>query len=297
MCSGARRRFHRLIRNFHVAAISKLEISLDQVRLRRAFRGIGGEKELEAIAGLIDHEIGVPVGAADGFADQSLGTLHLLSQSGHRLPPEAESCRPHWPVAASVAGPGRAEQRSIASRPRWIGCKRRQGRSLLKALQKHLRGDLGAEAAGVGFAGGEGAVFPELVAAVAPATEPEVFAPLLAGVHAAGHVGHEPTELIGVGGFHQRQILEIAEVEAAVAVAGHRKQLRVEGGEIALPIHAEDRERAIQLVLGHPRIALDQADHLLEFAQHHGITVLLAQPPEGPQEVAVLLLHRGALHR
>ena len=109
-------------------------------------------------------------------------------------------------------------------------------------------------------------MFPELVAAVAPAAEAEVFAALVAGLHAAGHVGHEPTELLGVGGLHQRQILDVAKVEAAVAVAGHRKQLRVEGGEIALPIHAEDRERAIQLVLGHPRIALDQADHLLEFA-------------------------------
>ena len=57
--------------------------------------------------------------------------------------------------------------RSIASRPRWIGCEGSQGRTFFKALQQRLRWDLGAEAAGVGFAGGEGAVFPEFVAAVA----------------------------------------------------------------------------------------------------------------------------------
>ena len=87
----------------------------------------------------------------------------------------------------------------------------------------------------------------------------------MAGVHTAAHVGHEPTELVGVGGFHQRQILQVAEVEAAVAVAGHRQQLRVEGGEVALPVDAEDGERPVELVLGHPLIALNQADHLLEF--------------------------------
>ena len=76
--SGARWRFHGLIHHFHVAAISELEIGLDRVSPGRAFGGIGGEKELEAIAGLIDHEIGVPVGASNGIADQALGALNLL---------------------------------------------------------------------------------------------------------------------------------------------------------------------------------------------------------------------------
>ena len=173
--------------------------------------GVSGEKQLEAAVGLIHQEIGVLVGAADGFADQPLGTLHLLFHNRVTAPPpEAGSCRPHWPVAASAARPGRAEQRSIASRIRLIGCKGSQGRTFFKALLQQLRRDLSAEAAGVGFAGGEGAVFPEFVAAVAPAAEAEVLAAFVAGVHAAGHISREPTELLGVGGLRQRKILEIA---------------------------------------------------------------------------------------
>ena len=92
-----------------------------------------------------------------------------------------------------------AEQRWIALRPRWIGCEWRQGRAFFKALQQHLRGDLDAEAAGVGFAGGEGAVFPELVAAVAPAAGDVGFA----GDHGADAVvhrlGHPVVNLAALG--------------------------------------------------------------------------------------------------
>ena len=125
-------------------------------------------------------------------------------------------------------------------------------------------------------------MLPELVAAGAPATEPEVLAALVAGVDTAAHVGQEPTELIGLGGLHQRQITQVAEVEGAVAVAGHRQQLGVESGEIPIRVNAENRERAIELVLGHPFVALNQADDLLEFPQHDGMAVLLAKAPEGP---------------
>ena len=90
-----------------------------------------------------------------------------------------------WPSKPAHLLEG-AEQRSIASSPRWIGCEWRQGRAFFKALQPHLHGDLGAEAAGVGFAGGEGAVFPELVAAVAPAAGDVGFA----GDHGADAVVH-----------------------------------------------------------------------------------------------------------
>ena len=76
--SGARWRFHGLIHHFHVAAISELEIGLDRVSPGRAFGGIGGEKELEAFAWLIDQEIGVPVGSPNGIADQAFRALNLL---------------------------------------------------------------------------------------------------------------------------------------------------------------------------------------------------------------------------
>ena len=50
----------------------------------------------------------------------------------------------------------------------------------------------------------------------------EVCAAVAAG---ACHVGHEPTELLGVGGLHQRQILELPQV-LTLPKAFKRKQLR-----------------------------------------------------------------------
>ena len=89
-----------------VAAVAEFEEGLNGIAAGVA--GVSGEKQFEAAVRLIHQEIGVPVGAADGFADQTLGTLHLFLTIGSPLPPpEAESCRPHWLVAASAAGQGR----------------------------------------------------------------------------------------------------------------------------------------------------------------------------------------------
>ena len=61
-----------------------------------------------------------------------------------------------------------------------MGGERRSG---FEAFQQHLNRDLGAEAAGVGLAGGEAAVFPKFVAAVAATAEAEVFTAVVAGLH------------------------------------------------------------------------------------------------------------------
>ena len=63
-----------------VAAIAEFEEGLNRITARVA--GISGEEQLEAAVGLVHHEIGVPVGAAHGFTDQSLGTLHFLFHDG-----------------------------------------------------------------------------------------------------------------------------------------------------------------------------------------------------------------------
>ena len=63
----------------------------------------------------------------------------------------------------------------------------------------------------------------------------------------------------------EEAIAEVAEVEAAVAVGAHREQFWIEGGEIALPIHAEDGERPVEFVLIESPIKLNQLDHLFEF--------------------------------
>ena len=160
----------------------------------------------------------------------------------------------------------------------WLGGERRSG---FEAFQQHLNRDLGAEAAGVGLAGGEAAVFPEFVAAVAATAEAEVFTAVVAGLHTAAHVREEALELIGLGGLHQGHVLQVSQVEGAVAIACYRQELRVEGGEVALPVDAEDGEGAVQFVLGHALVPLDQADHLLELAQNHGIAVLFTEVPEG----------------
>ena len=78
LCSDARLRFHGLIHDFQIAAISEHEIRLDWIDPRRTFRGIGSEEELEAFARLVNHEVGVPVSSPQGITDQALGALHLL---------------------------------------------------------------------------------------------------------------------------------------------------------------------------------------------------------------------------
>ena len=140
-------------------------------------------------------------------------------------------------------------------------------------------------------------MLPELVAAVAAATEAEVFAALLAGLNALAHVREQLPELFGPRGGFQGHIPQIPQVEAAVAVAGHGEQLGVKGGEIPLPIDTQNREGSVQLVLGHPLATLDQADHLLELPQHNGMPVLFAETPERAQEIAVFALHGRSLHR
>ena len=77
--AGAHGRLQFFIGHLAVAAIAEFEERLNGIAAGVA--GIGGEKQLETALGLIHHEIGVPVGAADGFADQPLGTLHLLFQN------------------------------------------------------------------------------------------------------------------------------------------------------------------------------------------------------------------------
>ena len=67
--------------------------------------------------------------------------------------------------------------------------------ALLKALQQDLDRNLSPEAAGVGFGGGQAAVLPEFVAAVATATEAEVFAVVLTALDTTVHIGQQPVEL------------------------------------------------------------------------------------------------------
>ena len=74
--AGAHGRLQLFIGHLAVAAVAEFEEGLNGVAAGVA--GVSGEKQLEAAVGLIHFEISVPVGAADGFADQPLGTLHLL---------------------------------------------------------------------------------------------------------------------------------------------------------------------------------------------------------------------------
>ena len=82
--AGAHGRLQLFIGHLAVAAVAEFEEGLNGVAAGIA--GVSGEKQLETAVGLIHNEIRVPVGAADGFADQSLGTLHFFSQSGRRRP-------------------------------------------------------------------------------------------------------------------------------------------------------------------------------------------------------------------
>ena len=62
------------------------------------------------------------------------------------------------------------------------------GWTLFETLEKHFHGDFGAEAAGIGFTRGQGAVFPKLVASIPASAQPKVFATLMACLHPLGHV-------------------------------------------------------------------------------------------------------------
>jgi hypothetical protein len=62
------------------------------------------------------------------------------------------------------------------------------GWTLFETLEKHFHGDFGAEAAGIGFTRGQGAVFPKLVASIPASAQPKVFEALLARFHSLGHV-------------------------------------------------------------------------------------------------------------
>ena len=74
---------------------------------------------------------------------------------------------------------------------------------LFKAFQQNLHRNLGAETAGVRFTGGQAAVFPELVAAIATTAEAEVFAAFLATVNTLAHIREQPLELLCSGGLLQ----------------------------------------------------------------------------------------------
>jgi hypothetical protein len=98
-------------------------------------------------------------------------------------------------------------------------------------------------------------------------------------------------------GLFEAGAAQVAEVEAAVAIRAHRQQLRIEGGEIALPVDAEDAEGAIEFVLVEALLALDQPDHLLEFPQPQRVAIGFAEPPELLQKGSVLPFPLAALHR
>ena len=76
-------------------------------------------------------------------------------------------------------------------------------RTLFKAFQQHLHRNLGSEAAGVCFTGGQAAVLPELVAAVATAAKAEVLASFLAALNTSAHIREQPLELLCPGGLLQ----------------------------------------------------------------------------------------------
>ena len=78
------------IGNFKAIAIAEFEEGLD--RIAAGVVGIGGEKQLETAVGLLHHEIGVPVGAADCFAKQPLGSLNLFFRN--RSPPPTWGRKP-----------------------------------------------------------------------------------------------------------------------------------------------------------------------------------------------------------
>ena len=65
--AGAYRRLQLFIGHLAVASIAEFEEGLNGITAGIA--GIGGEKQLEAAVGLIHQEIGVPIGAAHGFAE------------------------------------------------------------------------------------------------------------------------------------------------------------------------------------------------------------------------------------
>ena len=70
-----------------------------------------------------------------------------------------------------------------------------EGWPLFKAFQQNLHRNLGAETAGVRLTGGQAAVFPELVAAIAATAEAEVLAAFLATVNPLAHIREQPLEL------------------------------------------------------------------------------------------------------
>ena len=87
-------RLQLFVGHLEIAAIAEFEEGLN--RITAGVAGIGGEKQLEASVRLIHHEIGVPVGAADGFADQSLGTLHLFFTIGSPPPTDVRNLQAPW---------------------------------------------------------------------------------------------------------------------------------------------------------------------------------------------------------
>ena len=139
-------------------------------------------------------------------------------------------------------------------------------------------------------------MLPEFVAAVATATEAEVLAVVLTALDTPVHIGQQPVELRRLRGCLQGEVAQVAQIERSVPVAGNGQQFWIKRGEISLPIDAQDRKGAVQFVLGHALIPLDQADHLLKLPQNNGVAVLFAESPERPQKVAVFALHGHPLH-
>ena len=92
--AGAHGRLQLFIGHLAVAAVAEFEEGLNGVAAGVA--GVSGEKQLETAVGLMHNEIGVPVGAADGFADQSLGTLHLFFTIGSPPPTGVRNLQVLW---------------------------------------------------------------------------------------------------------------------------------------------------------------------------------------------------------
>ena len=76
-------------------------------------------------------------------------------------------------------------------------------RTLFKAFQQHLHRNLGSEAAGVRFTGGQAAVLPELVAAIATDAKAELLASFLAALNVSAHIREQSLELLCPGGLLQ----------------------------------------------------------------------------------------------
>jgi hypothetical protein len=113
--------------------------------------------------------------------------------------------------------------------------------------------------------------------------------------HTGLDLGTHAPEAVAGGDRDEAVVAHVAELEGSVGGRGHREKLRIEGGDVAVHVHVDDRERTVHVGGAEAGAAGRQAGDPLELADAQPLGLLQAVAPEHFEEAAVTLLQAPLL--